>query len=162
MFVQKRDYGAFLQSVRVNVGKEVGLENEEDAYLVLKELPTLEMIELRDAYEKGQKELLVFFKTVLPKIIIEHNFYETDEKKMSVDALANLIFERMDLSGKVIGEYSTAAFFTRQSKKEEKQHQLLVKCLLEEIINLFLKSVGSGYATSQTYFFQLQTPKQGI
>lgn len=39
---------------------------------------------------------------------------------MSVDALANLIFERMDLSGKVIGEYSTAAFFTRQSKKEEK------------------------------------------
>ena len=52
MFVQKRDYGAFLQSVRVNVGKEVGLEKEEDAYLVLKELPTLEMIELRDAYEK--------------------------------------------------------------------------------------------------------------
>ena len=120
MFIQKRDYGAFLQSVRVNVGKEVGLEKEEDAYLVLRELPTLEMLELRDAYEKGQKELLVFFKTVLPKIIIEHNFYETDEKKMSVDALANLIFERMDLSGKVIGEYSTAAFFTRQSKKEEK------------------------------------------
>ena len=40
MFVQKRDYGAFLQTVRVNVGKEVGLENDEDAYIVLRELPT--------------------------------------------------------------------------------------------------------------------------
>ena len=144
MFVPKRDYGAFLQSVSVNVGKEVGLSKEEDAYLVLRELPTLEMLELRDAYEKGQKELLVFFKTVLPKIIIEHNFYETDEKKMSTDALANLIFERMDLSGKVIGEYSAAAFFTHQSKKEEKYHQLLVKCLQEEIISLVLKNVESG------------------
>ena len=120
MFVQKRDYGAFLQSVRVNVGKEVGLEKEEDAYLVLRELPTLEMIELRDAYEKGQKELLVFFKEVLPKIIIEHNFYETEDKKMDNDAISRLIFERMDLSGKVIGEYSTAAFFTRQKKSEGK------------------------------------------
>lgn len=120
MFIQKRDYGAFLQSVRVNVGKEVGLEKEEDAYLVLRELPTLEMLELRDAYEKGQKELLVFFKEVLPKIIIEHNFYETEDKKMDNDAISRLIFERMDLSGKVIGEYSTAAFFTRQSKKEGK------------------------------------------
>lgn len=70
--------------------------------------------------KKGQKELLVFFKEVLPKIIIEHNFYETEDKKMSEEALSNLIFERMDLSGKVIGEYSSAAFFTRQSKKEEK------------------------------------------
>lgn len=120
MFVQKRDYGAFLQSVRVNVGKEVGLSKDEDAYLVLRELPTLEMLELRDAYEKGQKELLVFFKEVLPKIIIEHNFYETEDKKMDNDAISRLIFERMDLSGKVIGEYSSAAFFTRQSKKEEK------------------------------------------
>ena len=31
MFVQKRDYGAVLQSVRINVGKEVGLLNDEDA-----------------------------------------------------------------------------------------------------------------------------------
>ena len=120
MFIQKRDCGAFLQSVSVNVGKEVGLSKEEDAYLVLRELPTLEMLELRDAYEKGQKELLVFFKEVLPKIIIEHNFYETEDKKMDNDAISRLIFERMDLSGKVIGEYSSAAFFTRQKKSEGK------------------------------------------
>ena len=119
MFIQKRDYGAFLQSVRVNVGKEVGLESDEDAYLVLRELPTLEMMELRDAYGKGQKELLVFFRDVLPRIIIEHNFYETEDRKMSNEALSALIFERMDLSGKVIGEYSSASFFTRQKKSEE-------------------------------------------
>ena len=118
MFIQKRDYGAFLQSVRVNVGQEVGLERDEDAYLVLRELPTLEMMELRDAYSKGQKELLVFFRDVLPRIIIEHNFYETEEKKMTNEALSGLIFERMDLSGKVIGEYSSASFFTRKNQKD--------------------------------------------
>ena len=118
MFVQKRDYGAFLQSVRINVGKEVGLLNDEDAYLVLRELPTLEMIELRDAYAKGQKELLMFFREVLPKIITEHNFYETEDRKMTAEALSGLIFERMDLSGKVIGEYSSAAFFTRKNQTD--------------------------------------------
>ncbi len=39
---------------------------------------------------------------------------------MNNDAISRLIFERMDLSGKVIGEYSTAAFFTRQKKSEGK------------------------------------------
>lgn len=62
MFIQKRDYGAFLQSVRVNVGKEVGLSKEEDAYLVLRELPTLEMLELRDAYEKRTKRAISIFQ----------------------------------------------------------------------------------------------------
>ena len=38
---------------------------------------------------------------------------------MTAEALSDLIFERMDLSGKVIGEYSSASFFTRQKKSEE-------------------------------------------
>ena len=61
----------------------------------------------------------MFFREVLPKIITEHNFYETEDRKMTAEALSDLIFERMDLSGKVIGEYSSASFFTRQKKSEE-------------------------------------------
>ena len=120
MYVQKRNYGAFLQSVKVNVGKECGMENEEDAFITLRELPTLEMMNLREAYEKGQKELIMFFKEVLPKIIIDHNFYEDENKRMTNEALANLVFERMELSSKVIGEYSQASFFTQTKEGEEK------------------------------------------
>ena len=56
----------------------VGLEKDEDAYVVLKELPTLEMMQLNEAHEKGRKELLEFFVEVLPLIIVEHNLYETE------------------------------------------------------------------------------------
>jgi hypothetical protein len=120
MYVQKKNYGAFLQSVKVNVGKECGMENEEDAFITLRELPTLEMMNLREAYERGEKELIMFFKDVLPAIIVDHNFYEDENKKMSNEEIAELIFQKMDLSSKVIGEYSKASFFTRKSKKGEK------------------------------------------
>ena len=120
MYVQKRNYGTFLQSVRINVGLESGLEKEEDAFITLRELPTLEMMNLREAYEKGQKELIMFFKEVMPSIIIDHNFYEDENRKMTNEALSNLVFERMELSGKVIGEYSKASFFTREKKSDVK------------------------------------------
>ena len=42
MFARERDYSAFLQTVRIDVGTLVGLKTDEDAYIVLKELPTLE------------------------------------------------------------------------------------------------------------------------
>ncbi len=123
MYVQKRNYGTFLQSVRINVGTECGMENEDEAYITLRELPTLEMMNLRDAYEKGQKELIMFFKEVLPKIIIDHNFYEDENKKMTNESLSSLIFEKMELSSKVIGEYSKASFFTQTKENEEKSPQ---------------------------------------
>ncbi len=120
MYVQKRNYGTFLRSVKINVGKECGMENEDDAYITLRELPTLEMMNLRESYEKGQKELIMFFKEVLPSIIIDHNFYEEENKRMSNETLSALIFERMELSSKVIGEYSKASFFTPEKKRGEK------------------------------------------
>ena len=64
MFVQKRDYGAFLQSVRINVGKEVGLLNDEDAYLVLRELPTLDHIVCPTAYLKGAMSTCIHLTNV--------------------------------------------------------------------------------------------------
>jgi len=116
-YIRKQAYDNAIQKVRVNFGKLIGQEKDEDAYVVLKELPTLEMMELKDAHEKGQTELLKFFKDVLPKIIVEHNLYETETQKMSPSDVASFIYEKIDLTGKVIGEYASASFFTQTNAK---------------------------------------------
>ena len=119
-YIRKKAYDNAIQKVRVNFGTIVGQEKDDDAYVILKELPTLEMMQLKDAHEKGQKELLEFFKEVLPQIIVEHNLYETEKQKMSNEDVASFIYEKLDLTGKVIGEYASASFFTQQNVEDGK------------------------------------------
>lgn len=120
MFVRNKNYDNAIQKVRINVGTCVGLENDDEAYIVLKELPTSEMLGLKKASEEGEDQIMDFFKKVLPKIITEHNFYETEQQKMSNEAVIELVFERLELTNRVISGYSNAAFFTPVSKKEDK------------------------------------------
>lgn len=117
-YVRKKAYDNAIQKVKVEFGTIIGQEKDEDAYVVLKELPTLEMMQLKEAHEKGQKELLEFFKDVLPKIIVEHNLYETETQKMTGDDVAAFIYEKIDLTGKVIGEYAGASFFTQTTSSD--------------------------------------------
>ena len=114
MFVKKRNYDNCIQKVRINVGTLVGLDSDEEAYIVMKELPTFEMLGLRNFQQEGEEGLLHYIKDILPSIIVDHNFYEDENKKMSNEDLAKLIFERVDLSTKVINDYINASFFTRK------------------------------------------------
>lgn len=45
------------------------------------------MMQLREAHEKGRKELLEFFKDVLPLIIVDHNLYETENSALFINSL---------------------------------------------------------------------------
>ena len=44
-YVRNKAYENAIQKVRVNFGTLIGLEKDEDAYVILKELPTLEMMQ---------------------------------------------------------------------------------------------------------------------
>ena len=112
-YVRNKAYKNAIQKIKVEFGTLIGLEKDEDAFVVLKELPTMEMIQLNEAHEKGKKELLEFFESVLPKIIVEHNLYETETAKMSNEDVATFIYEKLDLTGKIIGDYASASFFTQ-------------------------------------------------
>ena len=114
-YVRNKAYKNAIQKIKVEFGTLIGLEKDEEAYVVLKELPTMEMMQLNEAHEKGRKELLEFFKTVLPLIIVEHNLYETENQKMTSEAVASFIYEKLVLTGKVIGDYASASFFTREN-----------------------------------------------
>lgn len=120
MFIRNKNYENCVQRVRIEVGKEVGLENENDAYITLKELPTLDMLRLKEATEKNEEETLSLFKELLPIIIVDHNFFEdeTSGKKMKNEELSSLIFESITLTMKVVQDYTAASFFTPARKKD--------------------------------------------
>jgi hypothetical protein len=147
MFIKSRNYDKCIQKVRIEVGTNVGLEKDEEAFIELKEIPTLEMMELKEAYEKGEKALMAFFKDLLPRIITDHNFYETEQKKMSPEALASLVFESLDLTQKVIGAYTNAAFFTRAQRSADKSHPSVPKSSVADSAQNSTENTGTGSAT---------------
>ena len=120
MFVRQKQLENCIQRVRINIGKLVGLENDDECYIVLKELPTLEILQLKEAHNKGINALMEFFKEIIPHILVDHNLYETEQQKMTNEAVAELIYEKNELTNKVISEYTGASFFTPASKKEGK------------------------------------------
>lgn len=120
MFIRNKNYDKCIQKVRIEVGTLVGLDKDEEAFITLRELPTFEMIGLKEASDKGEESTLKYIKDILPSLIVDHNFYEDEKTKMSDNALSDLIFERVDLANKVISDYTNAAFFTRQRVKDNK------------------------------------------
>ena len=120
MFVRQKAYDNAIQKVRVEFGTLIGLEEDKEAFVLLKELPTMEMMQLNEAHEKGHKELIEFFRQVLPHIIVDHNLYETEEKKMTTEAVTAFIFEKLDVTSKIVSDYASASFFTQKNKTDDK------------------------------------------
>jgi len=109
MYVKKNDYDKALRKVKIEFGTLVGLDTDAEAFLELKELDTLTTLKLRSLADK-QDEVIAYFKDILPNIIVDHNLYETEDKKMSNKEIANFIFEKIELSTKVMTEYTKAIF----------------------------------------------------
>lgn len=147
MFIKTKNYDKCIQKVRIEIGTLVGLEKDNEAFITLKEIPTIQMMELKESYEKGEKALMNFFKNLLPSIISEHNFYETEQKKMSSSDLASLIFESIELTQKVINTYTNASFFTRQQRKGGKLLPSAVKSSMEDTAPNSTKNTGIGSST---------------
>ena len=85
------------------------MQPDAEAFLELKELDTLTTLKLRALADK-QDEVVAYFKEVLPSIIVDHNLYETEDKKMSNKEIANFIYEKLELSTKIMTEYTKAIF----------------------------------------------------
>lgn len=109
MYIKKNDYDKALRKVKIEFGTLVGLDTDAEAFLELKELDTLTTLKLRSLADK-QDEVIAYFKEILPSIIVDHNLYETEDKKMSNKDVASFIFEKLELSTKVMTEYTKAIF----------------------------------------------------
>ena len=120
MFVRQKQLDNCIQKVRINIGTLVGLEKDDECYVTLKELPTLEILKLKEAHNDGLGAVMKYFKDVIPYILVDHNLYETEQQKMKNEDVADLIFAKNELTNKIISEYTSASFFTPASKKGDK------------------------------------------
>ncbi len=134
MFIKSKNYDACIQKVRIEVGSLVGLENDDEAYILLKELPTLQMLKLKESSEQGENQTLALLKDLLPSILVDHNFYEDEnaQKKMKHVDVANLIFESLDLTVKVVNEYTHAGFFSHAQSRGATSPPSVQSSLTEE------------------------------
>jgi hypothetical protein len=134
MFIKSKNYDNCIQKIRIEVGTLVGLEKDDEAYIILKELPTLEMLKLKSSSEAGESETLLLLKELLPSILTDHNFYEDEsaKRKMKNTEVASLIFESLDLTVKVVNEYTHAGFFSPASRSEVKSPHSAVRSSMDE------------------------------
>ena len=74
----------------------------------------------KESSEQGEAETLTLLKDLLPSILVDHNFYEDEDsqKKMKTEEVASLLFESLDLTVKVVSEYTSSSFFTQRKKSE--------------------------------------------
>ena len=149
MFIKAKNYDKCIQKVRIEVGSLVGLEKDDEAYILLKELPTLEMLSLKDSSEKGENETLTLLRELLPSILVDHNFYEdvNGKIKMKNEDVASLIFESLDLTVKVVNEYTHAGFFTQKRRSDAKLLPSALKSSTDEEVRKSTENTVTGSST---------------
>jgi uncharacterized protein (DUF433 family) len=149
MFIKTRHYEACIQKVRIEVGTLVGLKADDEAYIVLKELPTLEMLRLKEASEQGENQTLTLLRDLLPSILVDHNFYEDADAKRKMDnrEVASLVFESLDLTVKVVNEYTHAGFFSRANTSAGRSRPSAPRSSTEEEAQSSTASTATGSST---------------
>ena len=149
MFIKSKDYDKCIQKVRIEVGSLVGLEKDDEAYILLKELPTLQMLKLKEGSEKGENETLALLRELLPSILTDHNFYEDEnaQRKMRSEDVADLIFESLDLTVKVVNEYTHAGFFSRANTSADRSRPSAARSSTEEEAQSSTASTATGSST---------------
>lgn len=120
MFIRNKNYEKCIQRIKIEVGKIVGLSKDDEAFITLREIPTIDMLKLMNASNESDVKTLEFFRDILPSIIVDHNFYESEQEKMKPKSLASLIFESIELTQKILGDYLSASFFTQAQKNVAK------------------------------------------
>ena len=119
MYRKDLNYSNSLRKVKIEFGTLLGLERDEEAYVTLRELDTMTTLKLKDVSQTGnQNDVMEFFKEVLPRIIVTHNLYETETKIMTNQAVKDFIYEKLEVTSKVIGEYTSSMFRSDRNTKD--------------------------------------------
>lgn len=111
MFVKTKDYGNYIHTQRIDLGSEFGKEDSE-IFIVLREMDTKSVIKLKASSASGEEgATLETFREILPNLIVDHNFYESDDKKMDSKEVTELLFEKISTIAKVLQSLQQNNFF---------------------------------------------------
>lgn len=109
----------YLFTARINLGLELGGEKEDDAYVEFREPNTIELMEIQDAYQRGNTEIVKHFLGALPAMVIDHNLFD-EQAKLSADAAIRVIFDKPAAAMKLIGEFAEKVISPFPSPKDKK------------------------------------------
>lgn len=98
MFIKGKN---FIATKKINLGLALGAEKDDDAFVVMREPTTLELMDLQESKEAAGRKLL----DLIPSVLIDHDFYESENVRMTPQAVAKTITEKSAAAMKVIGEY---------------------------------------------------------
>ena len=117
-FYRDQHYDNAIQKVRINVGKELNMEKEEDAYVVFREPSEKDVLRMKDT--KDSIDRLDFFRALFEKSVDAHNFFEKEGVRMEDKAVIALLYEKIETTDKLIKEYSEKVFLSRVKAKDVK------------------------------------------
>lgn len=109
----------YLFTARINLGIELGGEKEDDAFIELREPNTIELMEIQDAYQKGNTEIVKHFLLALPAMVVDHNLF-SEQEKLSSAAAVNAIFDKPAAALKLIGEFAEKVVSPFPTRKDSK------------------------------------------
>lgn len=121
----------YLITVKIDVG-EFFEQKKEDVYIVLREMSTKEFLQFqqKNIMNAGGKdinketkdmitaiELSEYIVDILGNIIIDHNFYEAENKKMDSREVAKIIQHKFNICMYVLKEYQNSTLRIEDKKK---------------------------------------------
>lgn len=118
MYIQSKN-GHSKKTVRANIGIELGLETEEEAFIEFEEMGTRLMIALAQAYaEDDKKRSFDILFEGLEATIRDHNLYVDENTKMTNAELMALLENTPKAGIKVFNEYIQLVLFTQGKKND--------------------------------------------
>ncbi len=110
---------SLIKTVKIDVSEEFEAEEGQEVYLVLRELPTGDMLKLTE-YQNDVPAMVGYFIQVFPQILKEHNIYVDENTLMSTERLTGLLKDKFQLAFKVVNSYCKSSFFIPKGKTEER------------------------------------------
>ena len=119
-FYKDKHYANAIQKVRIDLGSIFGLEKDDEVHILLREPSEVESISFKKELTADEVKGVEFFKSILPGLIVDHDFFEDETKKMSNEDVAELVFSKSEAADHVLETYTNAVFRSRLNKKEGK------------------------------------------
>lgn len=104
------------RSLKMVFGHLLGVE-ADDAYVTVRELTVGEGLGWRKLNDKDEEARFDYVWKLLPSLILEHNFYKTEEKVMGNEEVADFLHDKFSTFCLVVQELAAFNFFIQPPRK---------------------------------------------
>jgi hypothetical protein len=109
----------FIIKKRIALGDLLDSE-ADDVWIELREPDAGSLLELKAAFtSKDEKDRFMALQSVLPELLIDHNFY-SDDRKLDTAEVAGYLGQKMRFLTRILQEFTELLFLSMGQKPSEK------------------------------------------